>query len=109
MSNQENAKPVGCGGFLAIIFMAAFSMFFLRSCVKGIFYSSPTQASATVSTLDLYRRDIGKTAYNATNGVEIGRVVGVKTTAMNGPEQIVYEVSSKGKTILMPVGNVICK
>jgi hypothetical protein len=109
MQKEQGAKSIGCGGILVIMFVAAFLMFFMRSCVRSVFISEPPKASASQDGLDLYRSNIGKTAYNATNGVEIGRIVGVEITRMNGPEQIVYKVDRGGRIMLSPVSNVVAR
>lgn len=52
-----------------------------------------------------YRENIGKTAFNATNGIEIGRIEGV--AQVNGAW--VYRVNREGRTINSPVDNVVVR
>jgi hypothetical protein len=52
-----------------------------------------------------YRANIGKTAFNATNGVEIGRIEGV--AQVNGAW--VYRVNREARLINSPVDNVVVK
>jgi len=52
-----------------------------------------------------YRANIGKTAFNATNGVELGKIVDV--ASVNGVW--VYRVNREGRIINSPVKNVVAK
>jgi hypothetical protein len=52
-----------------------------------------------------YRANIGKTAFNATNGTEIGRIEDV--AQVNGAW--VYRVNREGRIINSPVDNVVVK
>jgi hypothetical protein len=55
--------------------------------------------------------NIGKMAYNATNGMEIGRIVGVTTRDAFGlkdqfPNQWLYRIERNGRIINFPPANV---
>jgi hypothetical protein len=63
-----------------------------------------------VDELAEYRVNIGKTAFNATNGVEIGRIEGVDYyEAVGQSRSIVYKVRRNGKLTNAPVSNVVVK
>lgn len=66
---------------------------------------APGAASARAEQPQTYRANIGKTAFNATNGVEIGRIVDV--AHVNGVW--VYKVNREGRIINSPVDNVVVK
>jgi hypothetical protein len=76
-----------------------------------VFFSLSTSQSskAPVDRLAEYRTNVGRTAYNATSGVEIGRIVGVEVTRMNGPEQVVYKIDREGRLVSFPVSNVVVR
>ena len=78
----------------------------MRACFFGASSPKTTPAQDSVA---LYRKDIGKTAFNATSGVEIGRIVDVEVTRMNGPEQIIFNVKRWVRIMNSQVSNVIVK
>jgi hypothetical protein len=65
----------------------------------GLLASVAAQSNVT------YRKNIGKTAFNATNGVEIGKIIDV--AQVNGVW--VYKVNRDGRIINSPVDNVVVK
>lgn len=56
--------------------------------------------------LDSYRINIGKTAFNSTNGVERGKIVDVEITKINGVEFVIYKINNGGRIVNAPASNI---
>lgn len=87
---------VGCAA--ALIVLTGFGF---------LFWLTSQPPKAHVDRLAEYRANVGRTAYNATSGAEIGRIVGVEVTTMNGSEQAVYRIEREGGVVSSPVSNVM--
>lgn len=55
----------------------------------------------------VYRANVGKMAFNPTNGVERGRIVGVEV--INGGADTVYRVNREGRVTSAPVSGVVVR
>lgn len=88
--------------------MTLISLSILLGCATGENADSKP-ANAREDNLDSYRVNIGKTAFNATNGVEKGKIVDVEVTRINGGEHIVYKINAGGRIVNAPASNVIVK
>jgi hypothetical protein len=62
-------------------------------------------AAYSAEAQESYKQNIGKTAFNKTNGVEIGKIV--DAVQVNG--RWVYKVNRDGRIINSPVDNVVVK
>jgi hypothetical protein len=59
--------------------------------------------------LATYRVNVGMTAFNATNGAEQGRIVGVVYEGKGKARRIVYQIVHRGKVRTHPADNVIVR
>ncbi len=90
-------------------------MLFALFCISILLGCAKTEnnqinpASSDKQNLDSYRVNIGKTAFNATNDAERGKIVDVELILVNGVEQIVYKVNKEGRIENAPVSNVLVK
>lgn len=90
----------------AVVVGALFAYQFVRTQRYGAAAKSEVQSDP----LDPYRVNIGKTAFNATNGVEIGRIVDVGWyEAVGQRPHPVYKVQRHGDIRNSPVDNVIAR
>ncbi|CAN5189264.1 hypothetical protein BH20ACI2_BH20ACI2_07410 [soil metagenome] len=90
------------------LILTLFSLSSLLGCTSSENTNS-YHANTNRENLDSYRANIGKTAFNATNGVEIGKIVDVEVTQINGIEHMIYKVNNGGRIRNHPVSNVIVK
>lgn len=90
----------------AVVFGALFAYQSARTWRQGAAAKSDVHSDP----LDPYRVNIGKTAFNATNGVEIGRIVDVGWyEAVDQRPSPVYKVQRHGSIRNSPVGNVVAR
>lgn len=93
---------------LKFLILILFSLSVLLGCNSQANINQ-TSANTERNNLDSYRNNIGKTAFNSTNGVEIGKIVDVEVTQINGIEHIIYKVNNEGRIVKAPVSNVTVK
>ena len=77
-----------------LLILILLSLSILLGCTRNETINS-TPANPERDDLDTYRANIGKTAFNATNGVERGKIVNVEKIQINGIEHIIYKINSE--------------
>lgn len=91
-----------------LLILSLISLSILLGCAAGE-NADFKPANAREDNLDSYRVNIGKTAFNAINGIEKGKIVDVEVTQINGVEHIIYKINAGGRIVNAPASNVIVK
>ena len=108
--NTSQSRVLVAVVLAAAIGAVVVGVLFAYQSVKIGRHGDAAKSEVQSDPLDPYRVNIGKTAFNATNGVEIGRIVDVGWyEAVGQRPHPVYKVQRHGNIRNSPVDNVIAR